>query len=98
GLNFSLIQRAIGPEGRLIGVDLTDAMLARAQQRVRRSGWKNVTLVQSDANAFGFPDEVDGILCTYAMSHVPHARSAIAHGAAALSRGGSWVVLDLKVP
>src|ERR1700761_5325847 len=34
GLNFSLIQQAIGPNGRLIGVDLTDAMLDVARQRI----------------------------------------------------------------
>jgi demethylmenaquinone methyltransferase/2-methoxy-6-polyprenyl-1,4-benzoquinol methylase len=98
GLNFSLIERAIGPEGRIIGVDLTDAMLAQAQQRIESNGWSNVSLVQADAAEFGFPTEVDGILSTYAMSHVPDAGDAIAHGAAALSHGGRWVVLDLKVP
>jgi ubiquinone/menaquinone biosynthesis C-methylase UbiE len=98
GLNFSLIEQAVGPDGRIIGVDLTDAMLAVAQQRVDSNGWSNVSLVQSDAAGFAFPTEVDGVLCTYAMSHLPDARSTIAHGAAALSRGGRWVVLDLKVP
>jgi ubiquinone/menaquinone biosynthesis C-methylase UbiE len=98
GLNFSLIQQAIGPDGHLIGVDLTDAMLAVAQQRMEKNGWSNVSLVQSDAAEFAYPAEIDGILSTYAMSHVPAAANAIAHGAAALSRGGRWVVLDLKVP
>ena len=98
GLNFALIQQAIGPDGRLIGVDLTDAMLAVAQERIEKSGWSNVSLVQSDAAVFDYPVEIDGILSTYAMSHVPEAATAIAHGAAALSHGGRWVVLDLKVP
>jgi ubiquinone/menaquinone biosynthesis C-methylase UbiE len=98
GLNFSLIQQAIGPDGRLIGVDLTDAMLAIAQQRIERNGWSNVSLVQADAAEFAYPAEIDGIVSTYAMSHVPEAADAIAHGAAALARGGHWVVLDLKVP
>jgi ubiquinone/menaquinone biosynthesis C-methylase UbiE len=98
GLNFSLIQQAIGPDGRLIGVDLTDAMLAVAEERIEDNGWSNVSLVQSDAAEFAYPTEVDGILSTYAMSHVPEAANAIAHGATALSRGGRWVVLDLKVP
>lgn len=98
GLNFSLIQQAIGPGGRLIGVDLTDAMLAVAQARTESNGWSNVSLVQADAAEFAYPTGIDGILSTYAMSHVPEAAAAIAHGAAALSRGGRWVVLDLKVP
>jgi ubiquinone/menaquinone biosynthesis C-methylase UbiE len=98
GLNFSLIQQAIGPDGRIIGVDLTDAMLAQAQQRIESKGWSNVSLVQADAIEFAYPGEIDGILSTYAMSHVPEVVNAIAHGAAALARGGRWVVLDLKVP
>src|SRR3984957_15253793 len=43
GLNFSLIERAIGPGGRIIGVDLTDAMLARARERAQTNGWTNVS-------------------------------------------------------
>jgi demethylmenaquinone methyltransferase/2-methoxy-6-polyprenyl-1,4-benzoquinol methylase len=98
GLNFSLIEQAIGPEGRIVGVDLTDAMLAQAQHRIETNGWSNISLVQADAAEFDFPDEVDAILSTYALSQVPECGDVIARGAAALSRGGRWVVLDLEVP
>ena len=98
GLNFSLIEEAIGPGGRLVGVDLTDAMLAQAQDRIARHGWSNVSLVQADAAAFDFPAEVSAILSTYALSQVPECAEVIAHGAAALSPGGRWAVLDLQVP
>ncbi len=98
GLNFPLIEEAIGPAGRIVGVDLTDAMLAQAQARIERNGWSNISLVQADAADFDFPIEVDAILSTYAMSQVPECAEVIAHGAAALSGGGRWVVLDLKVP
>jgi demethylmenaquinone methyltransferase/2-methoxy-6-polyprenyl-1,4-benzoquinol methylase len=98
GLNFSLLEQAIGPNGRIVGVDLTDAMLGQARQRIETNGWRNVSLVQADAAEFDFPTEVDAILSTYALSHVPDCGDVIAHGAAALSRGGHWVVLDLKAP
>ena len=98
GLNFSLLEQAIGPNGRIVGVDLTDAMLAQARQRIETNGWRNVSLVRADAAEFDFPTEVDAILSTYALSHVPDCGDVIAHGAAALSRGGHWVVLDLKAP
>src|SRR5262249_14326025 len=98
GLNFSMIQKGIGPEGRIIGVDLTDAMLAVAQERVDRNGWSNVSLVQADAVEFEFPAPVDGIISTYALTQVPECAEVIAHGAAALVAGGRWAVLDLKVP
>jgi ubiquinone/menaquinone biosynthesis C-methylase UbiE len=98
GLNFPLIERVIGPGGRIVGVDMTDAMLAQAEDRIATNGWSNVSLVQADAADFGFPAEVDAILSTYALSQVPDCAAVIAHGAAALSGGGRWVVLDLKVP
>src|ERR1700759_3121048 len=44
GLNFPLIEEAIGPEGRIVGVDLTDAMLAQAQGRIETNGWRNINL------------------------------------------------------
>jgi ubiquinone/menaquinone biosynthesis C-methylase UbiE len=98
GLNFQLIEDVIGPRGRIIGVDLTDAMLARARHRTQANGWSNVSLVQADAVDFDFPAGVDAILSTYALSQVPECAEVIARGAAALSGGGRFVVLDLKVP
>ena len=38
GLNFPFLMEQIGPEGRLIGVDLTPGMLDIARVRVERSG------------------------------------------------------------
>ena len=98
GQNFPLVQELIGPAGRIVGVDLTDAMLAQAQNRIETNGWSNVSLVQADAAELDFPGEVDAILSTYALTQVPECAQVIAHGAAALSAGGRWVVLDLKVP
>jgi demethylmenaquinone methyltransferase/2-methoxy-6-polyprenyl-1,4-benzoquinol methylase len=97
GLNFALIDDAIGPAGRIVGVDLTDAMLARARERIEARGWHNVSLVQADAADFGFPRDVDAILSTYALTQVPGCERVIAHGAAALRDGGRFVVLDLNI-
>jgi demethylmenaquinone methyltransferase/2-methoxy-6-polyprenyl-1,4-benzoquinol methylase len=98
GLNFALLEESIGPAGRIVGVDLTDAMLAQASARIRKNEWSNVELIQADAVEFEFPARVDAILSTYALSQVPQCGEVIAHGAAALSEGGRWAVLDLKVP
>src|SRR6185437_4022629 len=88
GLNFSLIEQAIGPAGRIVGVDLTDAMLAQAQRRIEARRWSNISLVQADAAEFEFPAGVDAILSTYALSQVPECGDVIARGAAALRQGG----------
>ena len=98
GLNFRLLQRVIGPAGRIIGVDLTDAMLAQAQRRIEREGWRNVDLVACDAARYEFPGRLGGILSTFALMLVPEYESVIERGARALAPGRRWVVADLKVP
>src|ERR1051326_1680024 len=49
GLNFRLLEKVVGPGGRIVGVDLTDAMLARAQDRIEKNGWAHNHLVPGDA-------------------------------------------------
>lgn len=98
GANFSLLQQVIGPTGKIIGVDLTDAMLAQARQRVKQAGWQNVELVRSDAVAYRFPQDVDGIISTYALTLSANYEQVIANGAQALKAGRRWVLLDFKAP
>lgn len=98
GLNFELLEERIGPEGRLIGVDLTDAMLSKAHERVRGKGWRNVELIERPAAAFRFPPGVDGILSTFALTLEPDYDQVIEQGAKALKPQRRWVILDLKLP
>jgi len=98
GLNFPLIERAIGPDGHIIGVDLTDAMLTQARRRIQAHRWRNVTLVQDDAAQFRFPDGVNAILSTYALSLVPECAEVIARGCKALAPGGRLAVVDTSLP
>jgi demethylmenaquinone methyltransferase/2-methoxy-6-polyprenyl-1,4-benzoquinol methylase len=98
GLNFPLIERAVGPDGHVIGVDLTDAMLGRARRRIGAHRWRNVVVVQADAARFRFPVGVNAILSTYALSLVPECGEVIERGCAALAPGGRWVVLDTCLP
>jgi SAM-dependent methyltransferase len=62
GLNFDAIRRAIGPSGRLIGVELSPGMLEVAHARVRRRGWTNVDLVQADVAEADIGAAADGAL------------------------------------
>lgn len=98
GLNFALLRKAIGDNGKVIGVDMTDAMLSVAGERVRRNGWSNVELVKSDAAAFGLPREVNGIISTFALTLVPEYENVVRAGSEALAPGGRFVILDLKLP
>jgi ubiquinone/menaquinone biosynthesis C-methylase UbiE len=98
GLNFSLLQEQVGPRGRIIGVDLTDAMLDRADARIAAHDWSNVELVKSDAGVYVFPSAVDGILSTFALTLVPEFDEVIRNGASALQPGKRFVILDFKRP
>jgi len=98
GLNFPLLQQVVGPEGRIVGVDLTDAMLAQARQRVARHGWTNVELVQADASRFEFPLHLGGIISTFALTLVPEFDDTIHRALRALPPGRRLVVLDFKQP
>ena len=98
GLNFSLLQEKVGPRGRIIGVDLTDAMLDEARARVAAHSWSNVELVRSDAANYVFPSTVDGILSTFALTLVPEFDQVIRNGASALLPGKRFVILDFKRP
>lgn len=98
GLNFSLLRKEVGPKGNIIGVDLTPEMLEEANKRIRRNGWQNVTLVQSDAAVYPFPEHLDGILSTFAITLVPEYERIIQKGAAALSPDARFVIVDFKKP
>lgn len=98
GLNFSLLQREVGSTGRIIGADLTDNMLDQARKRVAREGWSNVELVQMDAARYQFPQNVSGIISTFAITLIPEYDRIIKNGAKALRPGARFVVLDLKTP
>lgn len=98
GLNFERILERIGDAGRLVGVDLTAAMLEKAAERVRRHGWKNVDLVHADAAVYEFPARVTRILSTAGITLVAEYDEVIARAARALPPGGRLVLYDFKIP
>jgi demethylmenaquinone methyltransferase/2-methoxy-6-polyprenyl-1,4-benzoquinol methylase len=98
GLNFSLLQSEVGPSGKIIGVDLTDSMLGQAKKRVKQEGWTNVELIQMDAAKYQFPQNVNGIISTFAITFIPEYDRIIKNGAEALSPSGRFVILDLMKP
>ena len=97
GLNFPYLREAVGREGQIIAVDLTPAMLAEAQEQIQEHGWRNVELVQADTSEFAFPQDVDGIFSSFALSIMPNHRDIIRKGAEALTDRGRLVTLDLKL-
>ena len=98
GHNLPLLSAAVGPSGRVIGVDLTDAMLGRAEKRVQEHGLDNVSLFEADLTRYAFPAGTNGILACYSLTLIRDFDTVIANGYRALAPGGRWVVLDYKLP
>jgi demethylmenaquinone methyltransferase/2-methoxy-6-polyprenyl-1,4-benzoquinol methylase len=98
GINFPLFQEYIGSTGRIIGVDLTDAMLEQAQKRVAKQGWDNVTLIQHDASTFQISSQVNAIFSSFALSIFPDTEKVLANIASSLPLNGRLVLLELQIP
>jgi acyl dehydratase/SAM-dependent methyltransferase len=67
GMSFEPIQAAIGPSGRLVGIEPCPEMLAGARARVEAAGWDNVTLLEASAEEATVPGPVDAVL--FAFTH-----------------------------
>ncbi len=76
GLNVPALRRAVGPSGRIVGIDASPSMLSAARRRVRRARSEGVTLVEGDAQdlegalraAQVDPDEVAVVVATFVLS------------------------------
>lgn len=66
GANLPYLRRAVGPAGRVVGVDLTGPLLARARDRTAHEGWANVHVVQGDATMHPVADP-DALLATFVV-------------------------------
>jgi SAM-dependent methyltransferase len=98
GRNFRHLQRAIGPEGRLVGFDYSGEMLAAAGRLCRRRGWRNVDLVQGDAAELDLGEGgFDGVLSVLAMSVIPGHRQALARCRELLRPGGVLSIGDARL-
>jgi acyl dehydratase/ubiquinone/menaquinone biosynthesis C-methylase UbiE len=87
GLSFEPIQAAIGPGGRLIGIEPSPEMLAIARARVEEAGWDNVTLLEAGAEEAVILGPADAAL--FAFTHdVAQSPEALANVLGQLRPGG----------
>lgn len=96
GHNLPLLARAVGEQGRVVGVDVSAGALARARRRTR--DFPQVEIVQADAAEVDLPPDTARVLSTFALSMMPDPETVIARAAAALPPDGRFAVLDFKVP
>ena len=94
GLNFPLLEAAVGEGGRVIGVDLSPDMLVLARERVSSSGWHNVTLIESSLDEAHIPGPVDAALL-FLTHDVMRSSRAIENVIASVVPGGRIVAATI---
>jgi acyl dehydratase/ubiquinone/menaquinone biosynthesis C-methylase UbiE len=87
GMSFEPIQAAIGPSGRLVGIEPSPEMLAAARARVEAAGWDNVTLFEASAEDATVPGPVDAVLFAFAHD-VTRSSKALANVLGQVRPGG----------
>ncbi len=79
---------------RLVGIDLSVAMLALARRRAAELG-REVQLRVGDAEALDVPDDsVDTVVCTFSLCGIPDPDRAVAEMARVLRPGGRLLLAD----
>ncbi len=89
------IARAVGPAGRVHGVDVDPRMIEILSRRAAEAGLANVRPVLAREDAMGLPPEpCAAILTVNAFHHFPDRPAALASLASRLAPGGRLAVVD----
>lgn len=80
---------AVGPQGHVVGVDLSGAMIAAAQRRALESRAANVRFLRMDAEALDLPEACfDAALCGLGLMYMPDPARAVREMRRVLRPGG----------
>jgi ubiquinone/menaquinone biosynthesis C-methylase UbiE len=83
----------------VVGLDLTEAMLAQGRKLARDRGLANVAFQRGDVERLPFPDAwFDLVTSRYSAHHYPHPPAALREFARVLKPGGAFLLVDVVSP
>jgi ubiquinone/menaquinone biosynthesis C-methylase UbiE len=84
--------QAVGAQGRVMAIDLAEAMLDRCQEKIVKFGIRNIDLHVMDAGALDFRrDYFDYVVCSFGIFFLPDMSAALREWLRVLKPGGRVV-------